>query len=364
LLVLGGCADWQRPALTSPYRANEPLIQEQALVGVAADGSAAAVQLVDAEGAPPRLELIVLDARGGATRHLAAAAGESAGAVSRRLRADGGQPAALLGAIARDEWRDGLVLAAREGFMAIPPAPPDALPSAVPASPPPPVRESPPAGESPPPAIAGSKPSRAPHAVPPSWWFPATQPDAPPLRLRVALSHGDPPAFTLLLGAPGEDAVKEVELARQPIAGTPVEGGLWKAGDTVWFLSGSVGAGEPLRRAIGLRRASIRRGEAELHNSRGLSLRGAHDFAGAVREFDRAVAADARFVEPLYNAATTAALSGREQEAVIWLRRAAEVDRRRVQVLGRTDDALRALRQRADVREILGMKRAPSETSN
>src|SRR5207253_2732996 len=82
----------------------------------------------------------------------------------------------------------------------------------------------------------------------------------------------------------------------------------------------------------------------------------ARDLGGAAREFERAIAADPRFVGALYNAASTAALSGRDEEAVAFLRRAAEVDRRRVQVLGRDDEALAALRQRSDVREILGMK--------
>jgi tetratricopeptide (TPR) repeat protein len=180
---------------------------------------------------------------------------------------------------------------------------------------------------------------------------------SPNLRLRVALERGDPPAFTLLLGFEG--TAEEVELARQPISGTPIKGDLWRVGDIVWLLTGSVADGEPLRRAVGLRRGSLRRGEAELHNRRGLALRAAHDLAGASGEFDRAIAVDPGYVEPLYNAASVAALSGRNEQAVVLLRRAAEVDRRRVQVLGRSDESLATLRQRADVRDILGMKRPP-----
>src|SRR5689334_24292738 len=47
-------------------------------------------------------------------------------------------------------------------------------------------------------------------------------------------------------GEPGGD---EVELARQPIAGTPIEGDLWLWRGTGWLLSGSVAGGEPLRRS-------------------------------------------------------------------------------------------------------------------
>jgi hypothetical protein len=43
------------------------------------------------------------------------------------------------------------------------------------------------------------------------------------------------------------------------------------------------------------------------------------------------------------------------------LRRAAAVDPARVQVLGRNDDDLKALRARPDVREILGLRRPPRD---
>lgn len=329
LALVAGCADWGRPPLTAPYRAGEPLIQEQGLVGIASDESAAAVQLVDAEGAPPRLDLIALDAGGGATRQIAVAPEKTARAVALRLRADGRKAVSLLAAIATEEWPEALARAAGEGFVRVPPAA----------------------------TRSGAR----------EWFVPAAAHGtaAPPLLLRVAVSKGNPAAFVVLLSAPAESggSAAEVELARQPISGTSIEAELWKTAGTVWLLSGSVADGEPLRRAIGLRRGSLRRGEAELHNGRGLSLRAARDFGGAAREFERAIAADPRFVGALYNAASTAALSGRDEEAVAFLRRAAEVDRRRVQVLGRDDEALAALRQRSDVREILGMKRPPPGTS-
>lgn len=330
LLALGlGCADWRRPPLTAPYRAGEPLIQEQALLGLSPEGNAAAAQLIDAEGAPPRLELIALAASGGPTRQLAAAPGEVARAVARRLRAEGRKPLPLLAALVAEAWPDALTLAARAGFASL------KLGDTILISP----------GTQ-----SGNTSANRSAEI---------REVSPNLVLRVVLAESDPPAFLLLLGIAGgvEGRREEVELARQPISGTPVEGDLWQSGDVVWLLSGSVADGEPLRRAIGLRRGSLRRGESELHNRRGLSLRAARDLQGAAREFERAVAADPSYVEPLYNAASTAALSGRDEAAVLLLRRAAEVDRRRVQVLGRSDHSFQALRQRGDVREILGMKR-------
>ena len=282
-------------------------------MGLSPDGNAAAVQLIDAEGAPPQLDLIALDAKGGPTRHLAAAPEDKVRAVAGRLRAEGRKPVPLLAATISESWPDALAIASREGFNFG-----DTIPNS-----------------------RGTESSKV----------------SPNLGLRVAVEGGDPPGVALRLRLEGTG--EEVELARQPISGTPIEGNLWRAGDVVWLLSGSVADGEPLRRAIGLRRGSLRRGEAELHNRRGLALRAARDFAGASGEFDRAIAADPAYVEPLYNAASTAALSGRDEAAVVLLRRAAEVDWRRVQVLGRSDESLGTLRQRADVRDILGMKRPP-----
>jgi Flp pilus assembly protein TadD len=135
------------------------------------------------------------------------------------------------------------------------------------------------------------------------------------------------------------------------------------AADAVWLLSGSIADGEPLRRAIGLRRGSIRRGEAQLHNAHGVALRRAGDLAGAEHEFERAAAADGRFFDAIYNAASAAAVSGRDDAAVALLQRAALIDRRRLEVLGRDDDSLARLRSRPDVRELLGMKRPPPDAS-
>jgi Flp pilus assembly protein TadD len=115
---------------------------------------------------------------------------------------------------------------------------------------------------------------------------------------------------------------------------------------------------------VGLRRASLARGESQIHNAHGYSDYSAGDLDAARREFDRAIAADPRFVDPLYNAASTAALADRPDDAVAYLRRAVEVDARRVQVLGRNDVDLKVLRRRPDVRALLGLKRLPPETSD
>ena len=327
-LLLCACAEWRAPPLTAPYRAGEPLLQEQALLGLDAEGNAAAVQLIDAEGAAPRLELIALDARGGETRRLAAAPEATAAAAARKLRARGREPAALLAAIGAEEWPEARATAAASGFS--------------------------------PHAPAASEPGKR-------QWPVAGAPGAGslPLVLRVASSAGGPPAFVLLLGERlgGEVGGDEVEIARQPISGKPVEGGLWIQERTAWLLSGSVADGEPLRRAVGLRRASISRGEAQIHNGHGHADYSAGELDAARREFDRAIAADPRFVDALYNAASIAALAHRPAEAVAYLRRAVEVDPRRVQVLGRDDDDLKELRRRPDVRTLLGLKRMPPETS-
>jgi hypothetical protein len=328
LPLLSACADWQRPPLTAPYRAGEPLLQEQALVGLAPDGSAAAVQLIDAEGAPARMELLAFDPRGGETRRLAAAPERVARAAARRLRADGRRAVPLLAGIAAEEWPDAKSIAASAGYAARAPAAPE-----------PGKRRWPITGA----PGAGSL----------------------PLSVRTALTSGEPTAFALLIGERpgGEAAGDEVELARQPLVGTPIEGELWLWHGTAWLLSGSVADGEPLRRAVGLRRGSLARGEAQIHNAHGYADYSAGELDAARREFDRAIAADPRFVDALYNAASTAALADRPDEAIAYLRRAVEVDARRVQVLGRDDDDLKVLRRRPEVRALLGMKRAPPETS-
>src|SRR5712671_6402413 len=124
-VLLCACAEWGRPPLTAPYRAGEPLLQEQALVGLAPDGAAAAVQLIDAEGVAPRLELLALDPRGGETRRLAAAPEGAARAAARKLRAEGRRPAPLLARIVAEEWPEAQAAAAASGFSLRAPAAPE-----------------------------------------------------------------------------------------------------------------------------------------------------------------------------------------------------------------------------------------------
>ena len=160
---------------------------------------------------------------------------------------------------------------------------------------------------------------------------------------------------------PSGESGEEIELARMNLAGAAIAPQVYVQGDRVWLLAGSVAAAEPLHRAVGVRRASIARGEAQLHNAHGLDDYAAGDLDAATREFGRAIAADPSFVDALYNAASAAALSDRSEEAVQFLRRAAAIDPARVQVLGRNDEDLKTLRKRPEVRALLGLKRPPRE---
>ncbi|MBZ5655007.1 MAG: hypothetical protein LAO56_06970 [Acidobacteriia bacterium] len=315
------CAEW-RMAPTFPRQAAEqPVVHEQALLGLSEAGDAAAADLVDAEGEAPRLSLLAWPAAGESSRALLEAPPDRARAVARRIRESGGRPLPLLAAIAAEEWPEAAAAMAAQGFLPAPPADPDPGGGTF--------------------RIAG-----------------AEEAGALPLSLRVA--PASQPASVLLLsgGAPGG---AEVELARMPLAGKPVEPRLWIRGGVAWLLCGSVLPGRPLRRAIGLRRASLRRGEAELHNLHGLADSGAGDVDAARREFGRAIAADPGYFDALYNAAAAAALADHADEAVALLRRAAAIDPARVQVAGRNDEDLRSIRGRPDVRALLGMRRMPPE---
>ncbi len=112
---------------------------------------------------------------------------------------------------------------------------------------------------------------------------------------------------------------------------------------------------------MGVRRATLARGEAQLHNLHGLVDYLAGDLVPAGREFSRAMAADPLYVDAIYNATSVAALEGREDEAVALLRQAAAIDPARVQVLGRNDGDLKSIRKRPEVRELLGLRRLPPE---
>jgi tetratricopeptide (TPR) repeat protein len=189
-------------------------------------------------------------------------------------------------------------------------------------------------------------------------WQVKGAPEAGALPLSLRVSRAEDAMVLLLSDRPSGD---DVELARMPLAGVPVGPELFLEDGVAWLLSGSVRSGPPLRRTVGLRRARIRRGEAQLHNAHGLADYAAGEVDSARREFDRAIAADPGYVDGLYNAAATAALSDRQEDAVAFLRRAAAIDPSRVQVLGRNDEDLKSLRRRADVRALLGLRRPPPE---
>ena len=318
-----GCADWARPTIFPQGAAQQPVVQEQALLGLDADGNAAVAQLIVADGGVPRLALLRFDHATSIAGPLKLAPPEIAQAVSRRLVAEGGKGDALLGPATAELWPAALTLASGLGFAFVACAVPEPERSRY--------------------ALTGAPPARL------------------SLSLRLAESTG-PRMQELLIGElPGGQASgDEVTLARMPLSGRAIEPRIWIGAQTVWMLAGSVRGGEgsePLHRTIGLRGASLRRGEAEIHNGHGLADYSAGELDSARREFDRALAADPRFLDALYNAAAVAALSDRADDAIGLLRRAVLIDARRVQVLGRDDDDLRVLRQRPEVRALLGLLR-------
>ncbi|MFL5409345.1 MAG: tetratricopeptide repeat protein [Myxococcales bacterium] len=319
LILCAACSEWRMRPLTAPYVAAAPLVQEQALVGLDPDGNVAALQLVEAEGMPPSLELWRLDRDGGPSRLLLAAAGDVAAGVAAAVRERGRTRSPLLLEAAKRPWADAFARANALGFESLLPDVSDAR----------------------------------------SHGYLVAAPGDLPCVLRTVHTGGDPPSYVVLL-AEAAGSGDEVEIARQPTAGDPAVGGVWIRNSTAWLLSGSVGRGDPLRRTIALRRGSIARGAAEILLAHGRAERAKGDLDSARLSLGRAVTADPRFVDALYAAAALDAVSGRPDAAVSLLRRAAEVDRRRVQVLGRDDADLVSLRNRQDVRKLLGLPSAPA----
>src|SRR5437016_10329313 len=89
LALLGcvlACAEWRMPPTFPERAAGRPVLHEQALLGLSPQGDAAVAELLEADGAEPRLALLVFD-RAGATRTLLEASPESARAASRDLQA-------------------------------------------------------------------------------------------------------------------------------------------------------------------------------------------------------------------------------------------------------------------------------------
>lgn len=320
---LWSCADWSRRPIFPLEATGQPFVQEQAVVGVAESGAAAVAQLIVAEGLAPRLSLLAFSHDGRSSTTLVIATPDVAQAVAARVLALGRRTIPLVLPALAACWPELFAHAAAAGFTPLLPAAPE--------------------------------PGRRRWSVKGK-----TEPE---LSLRLADSPGPPAALVLLLavapgGVPGSD---EIELARLPLAGAGVEPALWISGTTLWLQGGSVllGASIPLHRTIAVRRASLSRGEAELHNLHGLANYSQGELDKAQREFDLAIAADEDFVDGLYNAASIAALTDQAEEAVLLLKRAAFIDPRRVQVLGRTDEDLKTLRKRPDVRALLGLTRLP-----
>jgi len=319
---LFACAEWRMAPTFPEQAAGRPVIHEQAVVGLSAAGDLAAVQLLDADGEAPSLALLAFGRGGEPTRTLLEAPPERAMAVARGIRATGHQPAPILGPLVALEWPDAIARAVQLGYA--PHAPEK-------------------------PAADGA-----------TWRVTGVrEAGALPFLIRASQVEEPAPAVALLLS----DLVPslEVELVRMPVAGAPFAPELWMQAGVVWLLAGSVMAGDPLHRAVGLRSASLSHGEARLHDLHGLAALACSELEAARREFGRAIAADPTYAEGLYDAAIAAATAGRAEEAVDLLRRAATLDPIRVQVRGRNDEALAALRRRADVRALLGMRRMPPE---
>jgi tetratricopeptide (TPR) repeat protein len=314
-----GCAEWRMPPTFPERAAGQPVIHEQAILGLSEDGDAAAVELLDAEGEPPRLLLLAFGRGGEPTRTLLQAPPERAKAIADQLRISGHEPTPLLGALVATNWGEAASRAEQLGYASQPPSQP----------------------------VAGE------------WRVPgASAAGELPFAVLISRTENPAPAVALLLS---DGAGDPIELTRMPLAGAAVQPRLWITNGPLWLLAGSVLPGKPLHRAVGLRRGSLRRAEAQLHNLHGLDDYRAGDIDAAIREFNRAIAADPRFVDGLYNAASAAALASRAEEAVALLRRAVALDPARVQVLGRNDEDFQSLRKRPDVRALLGLRRLPPE---
>ena len=325
-ISLLGCSEWQMKPTFPEQAKGQQVVYEQALLGLSAKGDAAVAQLIDADGAVAELSLLVFDRAGGPSRPVLRAPQTVASAVAQSLRQEGSRPAPLLAALVAADWSEAARKAAELDFHGRPPLVPE--------------------------------PGRR-------RWSVQGAPQNGSLPFALRLGETSEAAILLLSEQPaaalGED---EIELCRMPLAGSAITPELWMENGIVWLLSGSVFGGkrgDALHRAVGLRRGSIARGEAQLHNAHGLADYAAGDLDAARREFDRAIAADPSFVDSLYNAASAAAVVGRVEEAVVFLKRAAAIDTDRVQVLGRHDEDLRALRRRPDVRALLGLRRPAPE---
>src|SRR3989441_7781114 len=232
LALLGcvlACAEWRMPPTFPERAAGRPVLHEQALLGLSPQGDAAVAELLEADGAQPRLALLVFDRAGGATRALLEASLESARAASRELQAAARGPAPALAAIVAARWPEVFVRAAELGYAPRPPADPE--------------------------------PGRA------VWHIEgAAEAGALPLSLRVSPA-AEPPALLLLLSDRLGD--EGVELGRVLLTGDVVGPQLFLQGGVAWLLAG-LGGAKPPRRTGGLHPGLLHRGEAPLHHTPGL----------------------------------------------------------------------------------------------
>src|SRR5260370_11118774 len=104
--------------------AGQRVVNEQALVGISDEGDAAVVELIDAEGAEPRLSLLVFDRGGGPTRAIRSSSAPTARAVAERVRQEGRRTTPILGAAVAAEWPEASAAATALGYAPRAPATP------------------------------------------------------------------------------------------------------------------------------------------------------------------------------------------------------------------------------------------------
>src|SRR5450432_3255430 len=101
---LAGCADYRQKPTFPENAAHQPVLNEQAILGISPSGDAAVAQLIDADGEPAQLRLTIFDAHGAPTKSVLVARPEIAKAVSASLLRDGQKPVPLLEAALRTGW--------------------------------------------------------------------------------------------------------------------------------------------------------------------------------------------------------------------------------------------------------------------
>src|SRR5450432_1615703 len=113
---LAGCADYRQKPTFPENAAHQPVLNEQAILGISPSGDAAIAQLIDADGEPAQLQLLIFDARGAPTKSALEAKPETAKAVSATLLRDGQKRVPLLESALRAGWPEAFTKAAELGF--------------------------------------------------------------------------------------------------------------------------------------------------------------------------------------------------------------------------------------------------------